>query len=863
MKNAAGEVINHVTTGFDSHKIIHDLRHYLPTQSPIKDFIHHNSLHAYQDKKFFDAIFSASKTFGFRVTFQLKDYRKMFQIGRIKPIILDRIVKERKGENTLATWKEKLINGSYDEHQTPLIGQLRSNWKTQYHTDLDNLVQPILFRILSAYLDQGISVMTFPHENEGFLASIRNLEKNSNSSFFRTKEAQKRLLSGDCTLAGLLKDLVGEEAFFDQYIFDQQFGHRGWSGMVATLEDRPDTLLDGRPITLEELLVFELLLEIDALDATLGEGRWKPLCQNTKENPIDLFAELPKTELHEVLSLWQLAFEWSYYDEVLAGMAQHRKRLVNNNETQKTADTGHSFQAIFCIDERECSIRRHIEQVDPHCQTLGMPGFFGVEFYFRSHGAKFIDKLAPAPVTPKFLINEITAPHDHNHPHDRFYTNQSHTLLGGLVASFTLGFWSAGRLIQNLFAPKMSPAISDAFAHTNVKSTLTIENKSTDAIENGLQVGFTIPEMATRVENALRGIGLIKNFAPIVYLMGHGSSSANNPHHGAHDCGACSGRPGSVNSRVLAFMANHPKVRAILAEKGIHIPEDTQFLGALHDTAADRIQYYDAENLNAINTQLHLKNIESFERALDRNAKERSRRFSSIATKDDIHKVRKEILDRSVSLFEPRPELGHGTNALCIIGNRDMTKGLFLDRRAFLNSYDYRTDPEGKILTGLMGPIGPVCGGINLEYYFSRMDNYKLGAGTKLPHNVVGLIGVSNSSDGDLRPGLPLQMIEVHDPVRLLVVVEHSPEVLLKVIQSNPAMYEWYNNEWVHIVAIDPTSGDFYYHDKGAFHLYSPSTEKVAMLPDVLDLVEKAKEMKTNHIVHATMENLPVYVLEH
>lgn len=81
--------------------------------------------------------------------------------------------------------------------------------------------------------------------------------------------------------------------------------------------------------------------------------------------------------------------------------------------------------------------------------------------------------------------------------------------------------------------------------------------------------------MATRVEGQLRSIGLIRNFAPIVYVVAHGSSSANNPHHGAHDCGACSGRPGSVNARVLAFMANHPQVRAVLETKGIDIPDET------------------------------------------------------------------------------------------------------------------------------------------------------------------------------------------------------------------------------------------------------------------------------------------------
>lgn len=832
---------------FDEHHILHELKHYLPSQTPLKDFIHHNSLHAFQQMKFYDAIFKASKVFGYQVTLQLSEFRKLYEIGRIRKDILDKIIIDRKGD--LDTWKHRVLSERFDENNKPRIGALRAVWKSTYHIDLDNAVQPLLFRILCSYLDQGIAIWDFPIGDKGFLDAIRTLESTSFTSFFKGKRAKKLLSYSSISITDLLQIVVGDEAYFEQYLFDQQFSHRGWSGMVATVEDSPNTLLKSKKISLNDLIVFELLMEIDALDAQLGSN-WQPLSHNVKVLPQDILADVANTELMEVLKIWQDAFEWSYYDEVLAGLLL--KKDITDKNTKK------SFQAIFCIDERECSLRRHIEDVDVQCETLGTPGFFGVEFYFQPKNAKFYDKLCPAPVTPKYLIKESD---DTKHrEHDAFYTSKTHTLLGGFLSSFTFGFWAVWRTILNLFNPKMSPAISNAFAHQNKDSKLTIENLSPNDVGKGLQIGFTIPEMAARVEGVMRGIGLIDNFAPLIYIVAHGSSSANNPHHGAHDCGACSGRPGSVNARVLAFMANHPSVRAVLQQNGISIPLETQFIGALHDTAGDQMEYYDTDILKGENIARHTTNSISFEKALDLNAKERSRRFASINTKNDIQKVREAIRQRSVSLFEPRPELGHGTNTLCIVGKRELTKGVFLDRRAFMNSYDYSTDLEGKFLAGIMRPLGPVCGGINLEYYFSRIDNYKLGAGTKLPHNVMGLIGVANSSDGDLRPGLPLQMIEVHDPVRLLIIVEHFPEVVLKTIQAEPAMYEWFINEWVHLSAIHPKTREVFYFKEGQFIHYPVLTNNINSFDNVHTLVESAKEMETNNIVDATQENLPVYL---
>jgi uncharacterized protein YbcC (UPF0753/DUF2309 family) len=502
---------------------------------------------------------------------------------------------------------------------------------------------------------------------------------------------------------------------------------------------------------------------------------------------------------------------------------------------------------MFCLDDRECSLRRSLEKFDPHCETFGTPGFFGVEFYFQPEDGKFYTKVCPAPTSPKYLVKEVGA--QQKQEKDLHFTKHSHSFIRGWLISQTLGFWSAFKLFLNVFKPTMSPATASSFRHMDKVARLTIRNKHPDHKENGLQIGFTVPEMAERVEALLTSIGLIRNFAPLIYVIGHGSSSVNNPHFAAYDCGACSGRPGSVNARVFSYMANYQGVREILNTKGIHIPDKTCFVGGLHDTTRDEIIFYDEDNLSPELLAAHLGIKETFHKALDLNAKERARRFDSINTRLRPEKIHDKIKIRSVSLFEPRPELNHATNALCIVGRRAITQHLFLDRRAFLNSYDYTIDPEGKFLLNILQPAVPVCGGINLEYFFSRVDNQKLGAGTKLPHNVMGLFGVANGIDGDLRPGLPSQMIEVHDPMRLLVIVEHFPDVVLRTIQRSPETYEWFSNEWVHLAAIDPATRKVYIFQDDNFAPYEPLRQTVAEVDDITSLIE------THH------DNLPVLIL--
>ena len=822
---------------FNEHEVLHKLKHYLPAQSPLKDFIHHNTLHAFQNKKFDQAIYSASEIFGYKVSLSLSEYRQLYKTGRIRSEILERVVAKRKGEQNVALWKDKLLNGVY-HRPMPRIGGLRSNWKKLHQVDLDSLVHPLLFRTLCNYLDQGIAIWNFPVWHKGFLASIRELERNSLVSFFRTQRARSLLLKGHCTFRQLLRILVGfDESLYEHYLFDQQFAHQGWSGMVAVIEDHPEALLDRRNITLHDLIIFELLLEIDALDYYLGEY-WLPLEQALDERPSDLFASVEVSELDEVTLMWQEAYEWSYYDDVLAAI---QKVQPAAKSVQKT------FQAVFCIDDRECSLRRWLERTDPCCETYGTPGFFGVAFYYQPDHGKFFEKLCPAPVIPQHLIKEIGV--RRKHQSDAHFGKKSHSLFRGWLITQTLGFWSAVKLFINIFRPSLGPATASSFRHMEKQSKLTIECSNADYREKGLQVGFTVDEMTDRVEKLLRSIGLVSEFAPIVYVIGHGSSSVNNPHYAAYDCGACSGRPGSVNARVFCYMANHREVRAKLSGRGISVPDNTIFIGGLHDTTRDEIQFFDEDTLRLQHRELHHYYTGVFNQALSLNAKERSRRFILVDTRKPPEEVHEDVKLRSVSLFEPRPELNHATNALCIIGRRELSRCLFLDRRAFLNSYNYQLDPEGKILLDILRPAAPVCGGINLEYFFSRTDNQKLGAGTKLPHNVMGLIGVANGIDGDLRPGLPSQMIEVHDPIRLLMLVEHYPEVVLKVIKQDSATYEWFANQWIHLIAIHPDNRDLFVFSDNQFTKYEPVTNALAVVRNLEEFVE------THH------ENLPVVQL--
>lgn len=513
--------------------------------------------------------------------------------------------------------------------------------------------------------------------------------------------------------------------------------------------------------------------------------------------------------------IWLLAYERRYREQIFAALAA--------NAPRRQIPQAVSAQVVMCMDDREEGTRRHLEEVAPSIETYGAAGFFGVAMYWQGLDDPAPSALCPIVVRPAHLVRERAAAdaalaetrHGERrerrlHWRERLYqATRRHavggTLLAALAGAPALAALTAASLAPGWFGPTLRRWREQYEGRVPSELALTAEAPAAASLA-ALQAGFCDDEQVDRVAAFLRSIGLRERFAPLVLILGHGSSSLNNPHRSAYDCGACSGRHGGPNARVFAAMANRPQVRAGLAARGLAIPESTWFVAAEHNTCDDGVEWYD---LAAV--------PERFQAALDTlvgqladacraHAAERCRRLASAPPRLSPWQGLRHVVGRANDLSQARPELGHATNAAAFIGRRAMSRGLFLDRRVFLISYDPTGDADGSIVESILLAAGPVGAGISLEYYFSTVDNERFGCGSKITHNLTGLFGVMEGADSDLRTGLPWQMVEIHEPMRLLVVVEQEPELLAAIVARQPALRELVDNAWIVLAAQSPST---------------------------------------------------------
>ena len=329
------------------------------------------------------------------------------------------------------------------------------------------------------------------------------------------------------------------------------------------------------------------------------------------------------------------------------------------------------------------------------------------------------------------------------------------------------------------------------------------------------KVGFSLDEQVMYLENLLKMIGLVQDFPKFVTIAGHGSCSDNNPFESALDCGACGGSISLPNSRALSMIANKHDVREKLREKGIDIPDETKFLPALHTTTTDEITFYDTETLTANELKDFRKMQKDFKKAAKASREERVKVLPNATHQEDLFL-------KTMDWSEPRPEWGLAGNMGVFAGPRDSVKHVALNNRLFMHSYDATIDNENAdILTRIFD--GPLVVGewINLEHYFSTVDNAIYGAGSKVYHNVVSKVGVYNGNYSDLKIGLPTQSVlqegkAYHEPVRLLTYMEAPLEIVGKAVENSIAK-EFILNEWIRPVIIDKAAKKVYAYEDGDF----------------------------------------------
>ena len=226
----------------------------------------------------------------------------------------------------------------------------------------------------------------------------------------------------------------------------------------------------------------------------------------------------------------------------------------------------------------------------------------------------------------------------------------------------------------------------------------------------------------------------------------------------------------------------------------------------------------------------------SWRKTCERNAHERCRRFQSAPLDLSFAAAHRHVEGRAEDLAQTRPEFGNASNAICFVGRRQRLRGLYLDRRCFLHSYDPNADDEEcNILGRILGAVVPVCSGINLQYFFSYIDSPGWGCGTKLPHNITSLMGVMDGSASDLRTGLPWQGVEIHEPVRLLIIIETTPDGIRKIMARSEVVRNIIQNGWVQLALLDKDTNDILVYREDEFHKYDPSIEELPTAQSSVD----------------------------
>ncbi|MBI1418264.1 MAG: DUF2309 family protein [Limimaricola sp.] len=441
-------------------------------------------------------------------------------------------------------------------------------------------------------------------------------------------------------------------------------------------------------------------------------------------------------------------------------------------------------QAVFCIDVRSEPFRRALEGADPGIATFGFAGFFGLPLSHKALASDLTEARAPVLLEPALHSHAgETATQDGALRLDRRASRAWGRFRIAAVSSFAF-VESAGLL----YAAKL---IRDSLGRGHDRT----------ASPAAPRLDLPLSEKVAMAKGALVGMGLAGRLAPLVVFVGHGSHVVNAPQASLMQCGACGGHAGDVNAALLAGLLNEAEVRKGLAAEGVEIPQGTHFIGALHDTVSDEVRLIAPDAAPDGTAVARLKKALAAATAVTRT--ERALRLPQTAAATPADR-------RGQDWAQLRPEWAlAGCNAF-IAAPREMTRGRSLGGQAFLHSYDWRADPEWKVLTTILTAPVVVASWIALQYHGATTAPALFGAGNKLIHNVTGGIGVVEGNGGTLRAGPAWQSVHdgakaMHDPLRLTVAVAAPPEAIGQVLDAAPQVRALFDNGWLALFALDDT----------------------------------------------------------
>ncbi len=578
--------------------------------------------------------------------------------------------------------------------------------------------------------------------------------------------------SAAAAIAHAVDRLGLEPASLETYFHQLLMSLGGWA-QYARYKLWQAELAGDNDATIMDFLAIRLIWE-EALFAMTGQQiaqRWAAICE-AHAKPI------APTRDHLINSVLQDAAE-------RAG----QRRLADMFAAPATIRNAArpALQAAFCIDVRSEIFRRALEAVDPAIQTLGFAGFFGLATSHRRFASDVAELRLPVLLNPG-VTSVSGGASDAAADRNLRYSARGNRAWG----RFKLAAVSSFAFVEATGPVYVAKLLRDALG----LHPAPLPDDPAPRLAPALDLGAR----TAAAENVLRAMSLTGNFARLVLLAGHGANVVNNPHASSLHCGACGGYSGEVNARLLATLLNDPAVRQGLEPRGIVIPEDTLFLGGLHDTTTDALMIYAADHP----APSHAGDLDRARRWLAAaGAVTRAERAQCLPRATGAASVARRSRDWS----EVRPEWALAGCQSFIAAPRGRTAGKSLDGRAFLHDYDWRQDRGFGVLELIMTAPVVVASWISLQYYGSSVAPAIFGGGSKLLHNVVGGIGVVEGNGGLMRAGLPWQSVHDgenyrHEPLRLSVCIEAPREAMTDVLRKHAGVRALFDNRWLHLFAL-------------------------------------------------------------